>query len=390
VNMTPRSSNDVPTASMPKPLAKPRFVLTPFDQIVISPAPRYAIKGLIPRSGLVVIWGAPKAGKSFFALSTAMHIAMGWDFDGRKVRQGTVVYVAPEGHHGFPARVEAFRQTFLAEASDSVPFHLVASAINLAKDYRDLVVDIRRALGSEPPAAIYIDTVNRSLGGSENDDNVLGAYVDAALEIGREFGCATILIHHSGYETSRMRGHSLLPAALDAELQVEKTGEGITVTVKNMREGADGETVGGKIEIVTVGEDTEGDPITSCVFRPIAGGGERPSKERSAKLPAGTKMLLKTLGDLLLDNGKAIRPFGATGPEVRAVDRETLRTEFYNRWPVDGVTDKAKADARRQQFSRSERYAITKQIIVSREMNGATLTWMGALNSPAQQSDSSA
>ena len=45
-----------------------RFKLTAFEQIQISTAPNYLVKGIIPRAGLVIFWGPPKCGKSFLDL----------------------------------------------------------------------------------------------------------------------------------------------------------------------------------------------------------------------------------------------------------------------------------------------------------------------------------
>jgi AAA domain len=66
----------------------PRFRLVPFREIKISTVPAYLVKGIIPRCGLVVIWGPPKCGKSFWTLDLTMHIALGWSYRGRRVQQG--------------------------------------------------------------------------------------------------------------------------------------------------------------------------------------------------------------------------------------------------------------------------------------------------------------
>ncbi len=42
-----------------------RFKLVRFDQIQLPTDPAYLVKGLVPRNGLVVVWGPPKCGKSF-------------------------------------------------------------------------------------------------------------------------------------------------------------------------------------------------------------------------------------------------------------------------------------------------------------------------------------
>src|SRR5262249_15831455 len=43
-----------------------RFRLKPFNTITITTAPNYRVKGILPRTGLVVVWGPPKCGKSFW------------------------------------------------------------------------------------------------------------------------------------------------------------------------------------------------------------------------------------------------------------------------------------------------------------------------------------
>ena len=101
-----RVEEPVPAASRPKQ----RFPLVAFDQVKVDTKRRgYLIKGLLASTGLAVIWGPPKCGKIFWAVDMAMHIALGWDYRGRRVQQAPVVYVALEGQHGFPARIEAFR-----------------------------------------------------------------------------------------------------------------------------------------------------------------------------------------------------------------------------------------------------------------------------------------
>ena len=95
----------------PNARAQKRFELIPFDKIAFDTAPAYLVKGLIPRVGLCVFWGPPKCGKSFLVFDLLMHVALGWKYRGRRVRQGAVVYCALEGCAAFKNRVEAFRLT---------------------------------------------------------------------------------------------------------------------------------------------------------------------------------------------------------------------------------------------------------------------------------------
>ena len=63
----------------------------------------------------------------------------------------------------------------------------------------------RAELGTLGPACIVIDTVNRSLAGSESDDRDMGAYIKAADYLRDAFGCLVLLVHHCGVDASRPR-----------------------------------------------------------------------------------------------------------------------------------------------------------------------------------------
>ena len=53
-----------------------RIYLIAFDNINLKTERRYLVKGLIPRTGLIVVWGPPKSGKSFIVFDLVMHIAL--------------------------------------------------------------------------------------------------------------------------------------------------------------------------------------------------------------------------------------------------------------------------------------------------------------------------
>ena len=165
-----------------------------------------------------MIWGPPKCGKSFWTFDLAMHIALDWEYRGRRVKQGTVVYVACEGERGLGARVEAFRRSKLAEDSAVPGFHLLTTRLDLVADQHQLIEDIRAQLGDDLPVAVVVDTLNRSIAGSESSDEDMGAYVKAADAIREAFTCAVVIIHHCGIDDKRPRGHTSLTGAADAQI----------------------------------------------------------------------------------------------------------------------------------------------------------------------------
>jgi AAA domain len=257
------------------PQDAPRFKLKRFNEIVLSTARNYLIKGLLPRRGLAVIWGTHKCGKSFIAFDMGMHIALGWPYRGRRVQKGAVVYLAPEGGSGFPARVEAWRQRFLTadDTAHEIPFRLLNDVrIDLIADHHELIAAIRTQV-EQPPAAIFVDTVNRSLIGDENASADMGKYVRAADALGTAFDCLIVLIHHSGVAGGRPRGHSSLSGADDVQISVAMDASGlITVTVDHMKDGPVAPPFGCRLESVRARIDDDGDPITSCVLVPAAAG----------------------------------------------------------------------------------------------------------------------
>jgi hypothetical protein len=249
---------------------EPRIRLVPFDEIKVQTANRHLIKGLIPATGLTVVWGPPKCGKSFWITDAALHIALGWEYRGRRVRRGAVVYCAMEGVSGYGARLEAFRQRRLPEDHDPVPFYLVPAPMTLVDDRDALVAAIRRQLINEKPVAIVLDTLNRSIGGSESDDRDMAAYIAAADALWDEFNCAVVIVHHCGKDDSRPRGHTSLTGAADAQIAVKRDPAGnIVVTIEAMKDGPEGDQIISRLERVEVEVDEDGDLITSCVVVPI-------------------------------------------------------------------------------------------------------------------------
>jgi hypothetical protein len=187
--------------------------LTAFDHVTISSTAVYLVKGIIPRSGITVVWGPPKCGKSFWTFHVAMHVALGWEYQGRRVHGGPVVYLALEGGEGFKARIEAFRQRCLSEQASDIPFYLISASVNFVKDRAALVESIKNQL-DKMPVLVVIDTLNRSLAGSESDDKDMAAYIRAADAIREALGCAVVIVHHCGVDGTRPRGHTS-PAGIE-------------------------------------------------------------------------------------------------------------------------------------------------------------------------------
>jgi RecA-family ATPase len=83
-----------------------KFKLVPFDDIRFIASEEWLIKKLVPRQGVVVLFGSPKAFKSFIAMDLGLHVALGWEWAGRPTMRGPVVYVAAENVREWDAQAQ--------------------------------------------------------------------------------------------------------------------------------------------------------------------------------------------------------------------------------------------------------------------------------------------
>jgi hypothetical protein len=306
--------------------APPRqFTLIPFEQIRVDSTPAFVVKGIVPRHGLVTTWGPPKCGKSFMIFDLAMHVALGWQYRNHKVQQGPVVYVAAEGGNRFADRVEAWRQRHLVEGSvDPIPFYLLAVPLDLIAEHAVLIAAIQ-AQAKGAPTVVVLDTLNRTLVGSENKPEDMARYIRAADAIRMAFGCAVIVIHHCGIDGSRPRGHTSLAGADDAQIAVSRDSTGlIKVEVEHFKDGIASPPFACRLENVDLGTDRDGNEMSSCVI--VAA--ELPTtdaKARGGKVSPNQNRFLDILTDAILDAPPEHKTTSGIPAGRLAVSREYLK-----------------------------------------------------------------
>jgi hypothetical protein len=270
-------------STKPKPAPAPRFKLIKFkDARPDFSRRRELVQGLLPTNGIAVVWGPPKCYKSFWIYDLCMHPARGLRYHGRRVHQCPVIYVALEGQAGFPDRLEAYRQHYQMK-DDDVPFHLVCTQLGLTKDADQLIADIKMQIGDTNPGVICLDTLNRSLEGSESRDEDMAAYLNAAEKIAMAFDCLVIIVHHCGIDGTRPRGHTSLSGAAVVQISVKRTADKFraVATVEMAKDMAEGDEVHFKLEPVNIGTNADGDIVSSLVVLPT----EPPEHNQNSRKP---------------------------------------------------------------------------------------------------------
>jgi len=318
-----------PTATAPsaEPKRKLRFNLVSFDDLRPGDALSYLIENLIPLKGIVVLWGKRKSLKSFFMLDAMFHVANGWEYFDRAVKQGLVIYCAFEGGHGYGKRAEALRRHYGVTSCPN--FKLIKGGASLIHDHPELVEAISTQ-ADQPPVVVVLDTLNKSLLGSESKDVDMASYIRAAEVVRDAFDCVVVIVHHPGWDESRMRGHSSLPAAADASLMAEREGDVVRITVEEMREGPQGSWVMGRAKEIVVGEDVNGKALTSLVFEHIGDDGvhsETIPARRTRGISEGQELAVIVLRRTIREKGEVL-PSGLDIEGTRGIKLETWRAEL--------------------------------------------------------------
>ena len=151
------------------------------------------------------------------------------------------------------------------------------------------------------PALVVIDTLARSMGtGDENASADMGAFVATIDEIRAKTGAHVAVVHHAGKDASRgARGHSSLRAAVDTEIELKGDGKVITAETRKQRDMEGGKVFAYSLQVVNLGEDQDGDPMTSCIVVPC----DTPQK-RGPKLSGQANTALQALSDAIAHHGE--------------------------------------------------------------------------------------
>ena len=260
-----------------------RFGTMPIYELSQQPPGKWLIKGVLPDDDLVVLFGASGSGKTFVALDMAFAVAQGVPWRGRKTEQGTVVIIAAEGSGGLGKRAQAYAKFHGIDLS-GVDLHVIPAAPNfLHEDDIAEVLASLKALGRV--VLVVVDTLAQvTPGANENGAEDMGRAL-ANIRLIREATKATpMAVHHAGKDASKgSRGWSGIKAAASAQHEVIRHENGEReIHLEKMKDGEDGIRFGFRLEVVELGFDADGDPITSCVAveadLPVAKVDDKPSR----------------------------------------------------------------------------------------------------------------
>lgn len=307
-------------ANSPLPMAD----ITRATEITLPTAQPYRIKSVIHDGDLSVMYGQSGCGKTFKALDFAHAIATGRSVLDRRVRAAPVLLCPLEGSAGFPKRVTAIQAVY----GPAPELFVYRKPLTLFQNEQGVasVIEAAKTCGAR---VIVIDTLSRAASGAnENSPEDMTHMVGVFDRIRAATGAHVMIVHHSGKnESLGARGHSSLRAAVDIEMEVT-AGEGgrRALRITKGRDDADGQEYPFALKVVELGQDEDGEAITTCVVEEAS---EKARTARHTRLTDKEMLWLKTVVSLFgtCDLTQVVKPH-AEMPSVKAVRREDVRHAF--------------------------------------------------------------
>jgi phage/plasmid primase-like uncharacterized protein len=246
--------------------------LIPADDFCAQPSPiSWLVKRWIQSQALVMVHGPSGGGKTFVVLDWCLRMASGTeDWAGHKVRQGNVVYLAGEGHHGLRGRVAAWKHHHKA-GKLAMWLSKDGCDLNTPTGYLKVVEQVRML--KDRPSVIVVDTLHRFLQGDENSAQDAKTMLDACNSLMMEFNCSVILVHHTGVSEEaqhRARGSSAWRGALDIEISIVPGKEGVPMHIvqRKSKDAELAETIYVELQQVAIPgwRDEDDQQVTSAVI----------------------------------------------------------------------------------------------------------------------------
>lgn len=189
------------------------------EEVLTAPAVECIVEGMIPESGLVFVYGPSGTYKTFFVLDIAHCIAAGIEWHGRKIKQGSVVYIAGEGGAGLSKRYKAWMEHH--NISGPIPLYTHEGPLNISDP--TTVEELIRVMPQDTRLVI-IDTLHANLEGNEDKAADTKPFIDGCRKIQLATKATTLVIHHANSQ-GEMRGSKSLQAASETTIKVEPAGE---------------------------------------------------------------------------------------------------------------------------------------------------------------------
>lgn len=243
--------------------------------------PEWLIYGVLPAKGINFLVSAPKAGKTYLAVTIAGTVALApsgndvldaldadkLNWAGQVTRHGDVMYIAAEAIEDIAQRFVAWAKLHNIPDSELSHLHLFECPLRLATDTERFMSALDRRYKDATFKLIVIDTLAMcSLGIEENSKKEFDAVIASMEVLWRKYNCCVLVVHHTG-RNGAIRGTSAMDGVTYSLMKVERVDERIALKSELQRRGKNFDTMYFDWQIVELDHlDETGNTATESVL----------------------------------------------------------------------------------------------------------------------------
>ncbi|MBF0169391.1 MAG: AAA family ATPase [Alphaproteobacteria bacterium] len=361
-------------------------------QAPLPDKPNYLIQGFLPMTGVGLLVGEPKVGKTFLTISMAVSIASGSIFLGnnlaastnrtwrpRLIESGSTLILAGEGLSTYPARIQAAFQGLQGEYLDRLEelelgnerpvAHMYAQGLREDKLYEQCLQQICElsehldSFTSFGLRLIVVDTLAAVFGfKDENSAAEAQGAMNKLVRLSRETGAFVLATGHPSKHSRKdmVRGSSAFEAAADVIITAHRRGKdrirALTVTkARGKPEDATNHVF--QLAPIKLANDETCAYVTTYAAIPVQG-----------HIPKARDPLTKDARDVLcaiksLLNQKPVLWELENGSAFDAVYGKDIRRELAKVKLLESEIPKQRADALRKSFQRGIERLLAEEVI---------------------------
>lgn len=199
------------------------------------PRPEFYIQDILPKQGVMLVYGNPKVKKSWLVQYTAYCISIGEEWLGFRTEQARVLLAQFE----ISPLAYAWRLRDMARNFELQPQMLYETSPMLMyldddENYNRFMAVIRRI----EPKVIILDCLAACFGGDENSGADMARLIERISVLKAECESSVILVHHtnknllSTSSVDRARGHSRLAGWVDTLVYMAEQPSGVQLQFK--------------------------------------------------------------------------------------------------------------------------------------------------------------
>lgn len=304
--------------------------LLDLEELAKLAPPEALVDGLLYRSTLAQLSGAPGAYKTFVAVGMAASVAVGQDFEGRRVPcAAPVIYAAAEGVAGMTARILAWCEVTGVEPAELLGrLYVLPHAVRLGHE-GDTAWLIQAAQTASAGLLVLDTRARMTLGLEENSASEQGRAIASCDAITEETGASVLVVHHAGRNGGAGRGSTAWDGAVWSDLRAtvaeeETAGRAVTVYVAKHKDAPDGMVHRFRLQAHTVSPEAMPDATVSqrSTLVAVSGDGLRQievDQQHAVALVARVVAQHGAPNGLTLAEIRGLLP--ATGPHRATIDR---------------------------------------------------------------------